>query len=182
MIILLDLDGVLADFNGAACGLHGRPKYVPKVWDYYADWGYTASDFWRPIERQGACFYPKFVRPYPWMRGMLHLVQDAADEVIISTANPLHSGLIAGKVDWIKQHVGDSYSVMFGHNKELMAGPERMLIDDCDLNIAAFRNEGGYAITFPQPWNKCCGFTSRRLEFLKDSLDNVKGELYGRVD
>lgn len=174
-MILLDLDGVLADFTGGANDVHGRPLYVVAKWDWYSDWGMSDDEFWEPIKQLGHCFYARHVPQYPWAADLLRLVKD----YIIVTANPLHSGLASGKTDWIRKHIGYDAPVITtcsGGNfhaadlKAMLAGPDRILIDDSDENVAAFRAAGGKAITFPQPWNKAHAFTKHRIEFVKDCL------------
>ena len=52
----LDMDGVLCDFHGAACKIHGRqPSPWPAgKWDIAAELGLTDRAFWDPIEAMGA--------------------------------------------------------------------------------------------------------------------------------
>jgi 5'(3')-deoxyribonucleotidase len=43
--------------------------------------------------------------------------------------------------------------VVFTSHKELLADDDSCLIDDDEKNIKAFREAGGNALLFPQPWN-----------------------------
>ena len=169
-MILLDLDGVVADFVGGACAVHGRPDYHVTRWSWYDEWGQSDAEFWRPIALHGASFYQRFVKPYPWAQDLLRLIKDTDLPFIIATANPLHAGLVASKVDWIRDHVGHDVSVMMGDRKDLLSSPGRILIDDNDKNVSDFRGRGGEAIIFPQPWNACSLQTSERLEWVRLSL------------
>jgi len=42
---------------------------------------------------------------------------------------------------------------MFGSEKWLMAGLDRLLIDDADHNIDKFVQYGGHTLLVPRPWN-----------------------------
>lgn len=64
MRIYLDMDGVLCDFVGAACKLHGRDPATVTHWNFFKDWGMTAEEFWRPIHEAGEDFWAN-LEPYP---------------------------------------------------------------------------------------------------------------------
>jgi len=182
MNIYLDLDGVLADFTGAACAVHGRPKHLVRGWNWYRDdWGMSDECFWHPIETLGSAFYANYVRPFPWAYELLNDVRRYG-HVIILTASPLHPGLAASKVEWIKKHLGavpvmttcGNRDVRPAYLKGLLAGPESVLIDDSDDNTEVFRRNGGRAILFPQPWNALRTLSVRlRLQYVEDCLQNV---------
>ena len=179
MLIVLDLDGVLADFTGGACAVHGRPHHIVTTWDWYKDWGHSDRDFWHPIEKMGFAFYPVYVKPYPWLDELLTLVKQF--DWVLATANPLHPDLAASKVEWINKYIGKDAPVMMGNHKELLAKEGRLLIDDSDVNTNAFRGRGGMAVTFPQPWNKAkdnlkdrVGHIKRALEYYDDLLKRNK--------
>jgi len=181
--ILGDLDGVFADFTSGANTIHGRPLYAVTTWDWYSDWGMTDADFWKPIKLAGSSFYDKYVPPYPWHDELLRLIYSVGDLVIV-TANPLDAGLAASKVEWIRKYIGSRVPVItvcggLGNSgnkisaadlKAMIATPSRVLIDDADHNIDAFRAAGGKAIEFPQPWNRLHHMTNRRIEWVKDCL------------
>lgn len=173
MLILLDLDGVLADFNGGACEVHNKPLYVPEKWDYFTDWGMTSDEFWKPIEDAGHCFYTNKVRPYPWAADLLRLVRQYGD-FVIATANPLHPGLAASKTEWIRRYVGDNAQVMMGNRKDLLAAPGRVLIDDNDENVRKFVAGGGHGIRFPQLWNEARDLVDYRILSVKECLSHWK--------
>ena len=187
MSLFVDLDGVLGDFMGGACELHGRPLYAVTCYDWWHEWGMTDSDFWAPVKQVGHCFYQRYVKPYPWAVELLALVKSMGDFVVV-TANPSHPGLAASKTEWIREHIGYDVPVITtckGGNyraadlKAMLAGPGRVLIDDSDDNVAAFRVAGGRAITLPQPWNTAHAFTHRRIEYVKDCL--IGGGHYGEA-
>jgi hypothetical protein len=181
-MILCDLDGVLADFVSGACEVHGRPLYAVTTWDWYAEWGMTDDQFWTPIKAMGYGFYHEFVKPYPWAGELLSIIHMSGPHAIV-TANPQHSGLAASKQEWISKWVGrrpivtvmsDGHDLRAPQLKAMLAGPERILIDDSDDNIEAFRDAGGRAITFPQPWNKLHAMTTHRIDYVRDCLSAIQ--------
>lgn len=169
--IVLDMDGVLADFNAGACEVHNRPLYAPTRWAYYEDWGITEEDFWRPIKELGASFYKVCVPTCPWKQDILNIVRYYDPEFLIATANPMHAGLLAGKVGWLNHYVGPGH-VMIGDSKHLLASEGRILIDDNDDNVRRFRDHGGSAVTFPQPWNVLHSMCSKRVDHVQACLDS----------
>lgn len=173
MLVLCDLDGVLADFSRAACVLHGRPTYAVTKWNWYTDWGMDSYEFWAPIKDAGVGFYNSFVRPTPWCRELYDYLR-LNYPMIIATATPLHPGLICGKAKWIEDILSPHPPVHFGNDKSLMAAPDRVLIDDRNENVNAFRDAGGHAITFPQPWNVMHKMTKHRVQYVKDCLESIE--------
>lgn len=183
MLIISDIDGVVANFTGAACAIHGYPKYNPTSWDWYKDaWGMSDEQFWGPIHDQGRAFYQRFVKPYPWTADYLRIIRSYG-EVAFATANPLHAGLQASKTDWIYGHLGNREAVFLcytpssqqtsgagTHGKELLAAPDHVLIDDADANGKKFTARGGKSITFPQHWNARANFIPDRIAYVEHAL------------
>lgn len=148
-IILLDVDGVLADFVGAALKAHGRDGPVSR-YDFWQDWGITADTFWEPL--RGRDFW-RTIRPYPWAKVLLAELRKLGT-VYIATAPNRDPECIAAKLWWLKRHLNVlSDDVMCGKHKWLMASPSTILIDDGEHNVSAFVAAGGKAILFPQPYN-----------------------------
>ena len=68
----------------------------------------------------------------------------------------IHTGadLRDNSVAFLQRHFGKSFRDYFvGAPKQFCARPGAVLIDDFDDNCVAFREHGGRAIVFPQPWN-----------------------------
>ena len=164
MKILLDLDGVLADFVSATLVRHRRGESHDQIlkWDYFTDWGMTDAEFWAPL--RGGGFWTG-IKPYPWAREFYRKLATLG-EVTIATAPNLDPECIPAKIKWVEQHLGvDQDHVMCGRRKHLMASPGTLLIDDGPHNIARHITElaanlegdhelaGRHAILFPQPWN-----------------------------
>ena len=61
---------------------------------------------------------------------------------------------------------------MIGTQKYLLAKPDVVLIDDQHKNIDLFREHGGQAILFPQPWNENYAITDR-IGYVKSELEKM---------
>jgi len=174
-MIILDLDGVLADFTSAACAVHG--KYgATKInkWNFFKDWGITEREFWAKIKAHGDDFYRESVLPFSWALDLLAAVEQTDEYVIMSTPACGSPEGYAGKKIWVDKylqpHVLEPIELIVGGAKHLMAQPDRLLIDDYDKNVENFRKAGGHAITFPQPWNVNTCRSTRALKYTQDHL------------
>ena len=157
--ILLDMDGVLADFVPAICRAHGRENpydnYEARgVWDIEKLWGITKAEFWAPTK---TVEFWSTIEPTEEFSEILALAEDAVgrEGVAICTAPSLADESIIGKRRWIEKHLPESYKhrTIFARAKGFLAGPSRLLIDDRDKNILEFRLGGGYTCLLPRPWN-----------------------------
>lgn len=151
-MIFLDLDGVIAEFAYAACDIHGRPHDVKK-WDFFSDWGITAEEFWKPINKLGDNFYPYYVNPTPWARELIAKVHEADPHVMVLTDSSANMAGVRGKQRWIEHLFGSETKVSYTSEKYLLAAPGRLLIDDSVRNCERFAAFGGAALLFPRPWN-----------------------------
>jgi 5'(3')-deoxyribonucleotidase len=151
-IILLDMDGVIADYVSGALISLGLDINTPITDMEMAEClGITKEEFYAPQMAD-----PDFwinLKPYPWMNELVDLVRSHG-EVYIATAPNRHRG-VGDKIEWCRQHLGDwtQGKVMVGKPKYLLAGPGRTLIDDHPENCEKFIEYGGNAILFPRPWN-----------------------------
>jgi 5'(3')-deoxyribonucleotidase len=163
--IILDLDGVLVNFHKAAFSEYGVPPkdvhdYPPHVgWDIVAALNHkleekgsravSANHFWSNFDYA-------FWRGLPWYCGasdFFRLLKTRYD-ICICTSAAYDPMCAAGKVKWIQDNLPDYKRKYFiGCQKQLLAQPGAVLIDDADHNIRAFREAGGTAILVPRPWN-----------------------------
>lgn len=154
-MIMLDKDGVLADFVSAAmkvCGLKYDPDQWPKgVYGMEQVTGLPESEIWDRIHSCGSAFWAN-LKPYPWA---LHLVTELQklDDVTIATVPSPDPSSYAGKIRWLKRHGLFNLPSMLGRQKWLLSGPGRILIDDSELNLKLWQQYGGESVLFPQPWN-----------------------------
>ena len=62
---------------------------------------------------------------------------------------------------------------LIGPPKWICARPDQLLIDDNDGNVESFRERGGQAILFPQPWNLNHRLCGDRMGYLSDELSKA---------
>lgn len=85
---------------------------------------------------------------------VLMALAESGDEIyILSAAGPWN---YADKDRWIAKNFPfiPYKNIIFATTKDLLAAPDRVLIDDGPHNIKAWREAGGIAIVFDQPWNR----------------------------
>lgn len=151
-LVVLDLDGVLADFTGACCKLFDKPNDVDK-WDFFKEWGLSAEEFWKTVHGQGPHFYRDLVDPIPGLNEVTEAAETLGDRVVIMTSPSDHPNSYYGKKEWCDLYFPGT-ELIVGSAKELLAGPRSLLIDDNERNVEKFREHGGHAVLHPQPWNK----------------------------
>lgn len=173
--LILDLDGVFADFTGAACVIHGRPGYEVTGWGFYEDWGLTEEEFWAPIRAKGDCFYEHIVQPYPWACELLTLCQEYDKNfVFASVAGGQHADDYSGKVRFVRKYLGDIPIIVVPPGfKQLLAAHGRVLIDDSGLNVIDWREHGGQAVLFPQYWNASHSYRNDRVRYVRRQLERL---------
>ena len=173
MTILLDMDGVCADFVGSACRAHRTtPDAVPWAtcgFDMFNGMGLTEQEFWAPL--QGFDFWAN-LEPYPWLDALLDLCCTASDDVYFCTMPNRDPECLSGKLAWLQQHVPKALQrrYVFTPHKHLLAAEGRVLVDDADHNCIPFAEAGGVAITFPQLWNQEARNTHARLSHVATHL------------
>jgi len=157
--ILLDLDGVCADFFTPALNRlnHNSGKNISPeeyiesgLFDMAKMFGISKEDFWKQID------FGRFwidLPAFPWHKDLFELLSGVAPITIASSPSPWIQ-CVPQKLLWIKEHLGlTEESCMFGPRKYLMANPETLLIDDLQKNCDEFIAHGGKAICIPSNWN-----------------------------
>jgi hypothetical protein len=158
--IYLDIDGVLTDFNKAACraigitmaDMEAGTKPGPSAWGFWGVAGLTESDFWAAIDREGAAFWDT-MEWLPDGRDILNLCLNAGP-VILMTSPPWSPEASAGKVSWIRREIPElrrRFSIT--PCKEAFAHARAILVDDSDSNTQKFHEAGGRAVLVPRRWN-----------------------------
>lgn len=165
------MDGVLVNMMQGVMDLYDAPLHHDgmKSWAHVDGWDQTANtlkdilghehlteeDVWQRIADAGDRFWSD-LEPFDDMHEILKFVEMVATEgsYICSTPTPI-GGCASGKLAWIKEHLPRYYHRRYflTPKKSLLAGPKRLLIDDSDHNIMAWREAGGLAIRMPMPWN-----------------------------
>lgn len=182
--ILLDMDGVMANFVDGACRVHGRGLVdLLQIWPVGAysiegAMGLTSPVFWAGLDAAGVDFW-RNLEPYPWLKELWAILQNYGPITISSS--PSHGAYAAtGKVLWLRQYIEAGFrDYMFGSAKHLLAAPGRVLIDDSDEKCQQFQAHGGHAIVFPQRWNSCHAHCGDRLGYVRDRLEELRQDGHG---
>lgn len=165
MIAFIDMDGVLANFQGPAFRVHGIEYDTYPVecgWDIV--WacnvlkpgcGMTAAKFWKGLE--GKSFWAGLPKTWLCDRLIYELKRLVGykNMCILSSCNV--EGSADGKKAWIREHLPKELwsNCLYGSGaKSFCARPDAILIDDYDLNVDEFRAAGGRAVLVPRPWNR----------------------------
>lgn len=153
MVIWLDMDGVLCDFQRGIMKFKGLPMSHFDFYDKPISWGWC-TDQWPEVLDQ---LDRKFWVELPWAPGaakLLELVKRRTDKIGILSDHCLRHTSVEGKIEWIKANIPELASnCFFGKAKHLFAHKDSILIDDGDHNIKAFEAAGGKGILVPRLWN-----------------------------
>lgn len=171
--LILDLDGVFVDFADASCQVHERPEYRVTSWNFFEEWGITEQEFWEPIRNLGDYFYEHMVQPYPWAYDLLDVCLEFDENcVFASVSGGGHAEDYSGKLRCVRKYFGLQPLIVLPKGiKHMLAGVDRILVDDSDENVYDFREHGGRAIIFPQPWNMVGYFSNERVEYVRKELE-----------
>lgn len=147
--IYIDMDGVLADFDGGLLeflGIEPRPQedqpedYQIRMWQAIRDYGHFYYDL-KPME--GA------------IEAFIILYEKYGDACEILTGCPKDErGIIHAredKIKWVRKYLSEKIKInlVLSRDKQLFAkGKEYILIDDYNLNLSQWRAAGGTEIAF----------------------------------
>jgi len=127
------------DIIGAWSTLTGRPRVeVPMFWEW------VTQRMWADAPRSNQFW-------------LLEAAADfvGAENVLIATVPTKSAGCLAGKYQWIEEHLPDwaqrQYSIT--PRKHWNAQPGTLLIDDSHSNCDKFVKCGGHSLIVPRPWN-----------------------------
>lgn len=171
--IFLDCDGVLSAFCESACKACGHEGFVAKHWNFFESFGLNEVEFWAKIDEKGEDFWSN-MPIYPWAKEVYDLCKANSDQVVILTSPPRAAWAWSGRVKWLQRHFGGpafrDFALVPSGLKCLLAGRDRLLIDDSVSNVDQFKAAGGDALLFPQPWNCPEGMIGSREGFLKRNV------------
>jgi len=156
--LFLDMDGVITDFDTAACRrLNLDKSKLPEkqTWTSILDlWDGTEEEFWESLDERFWLFDVGFT---PEAQEILELVEPY--KPVLLTAPPKTGGA-TGKMLWIRNNLRDYWCDdrwFIGTGTEYLADQWHVLIDDAPHNINAWERNGGYGILVPRPWNNLRG-------------------------
>ncbi len=171
-IILLDMDGILSDYFRSAIQVNFKhnlfpnndtlyPELLYKKWNtlFKGQWDMAKAleidddlwwkktnylDFWENMPKTKEC------------DEVVHIIKDYVtnDNLFICSSHGNCEISSHGKCLWLKKYFKDIYkNQVLTQHKHLLANERHILIDDNELNIIKFRDDGGIGILFPRPWN-----------------------------
>lgn len=170
MKVFLDLDGVLVDFRRGVCEVF---KQEPSNdWTFWKHWEEVNTE--DVNDRCDACFWSSL----HWTPDGIDIEQVIKekfdpDDIYLLTTPMRNPGSGIGKLWWIEDHMPWAYdhTILSYAPKSLLAGPDTLLVDDKDENIAEFVAAGGRGILVPRPWNELRGWASESAQVVKNSLE-----------
>lgn len=174
--VFWDLDGVFVDFVGGVCQLLGRcPKTTVRNWpagEYQLENALNVSTdaITNAIGRGGLDWWAH-LDPHEWQPGLRILMLEVMGNHSILTAPAFSAVEWQGKKLWAERYLPE-LGLHMTSQKQLLANPGTLLIDDNGANVAAFRAAGGQAILFPQPWNENHHIAAQalRVDYLRQEL------------
>lgn len=143
IVVCLDLDGVLCDFIKPALVTQGLPAVDPTEWNPP---GFDVSR----IEKLPASFWAGL--PVELEGDMLVEMLSRYETMVVTHAPSLAAR--TGKYQWLlSAHPHLAERLVCLREKWLLASPRHVLVDDNEENVRLFREAGGHAFLWPQPWN-----------------------------
>lgn len=176
LIVLLDLDGVIANWNKEVCKcLNKNYEEVLNNWnlgEYGTEkqLGVTESQMWKSIDSN-----PTFwedIELFDYSQELVKYLQSKY-EVHVCTSPSRHSDSLSGKGKWMARHFRFNRNFIITPQKHLLAQKGRVLIDDMDTNVNKFKEWGGDAFLWSQHWNSDYARMNNRIERLKEFLESI---------
>jgi len=166
--IFLDLDGVIVDWDQGVIDWFNLDATHEDVthWGSLCDMtGLSDADFWGQLCEEWFWEGLKFTE---YAAEVLYYLKDL--DVCLLTSPAMHTA--GWRQNWIQKNLPEYFHAkryLIGPGKEHVARADTILIDDYEVNVNKFREAGGEAILFPQPWNSNKG---------KDKVDYLRKALY----
>lgn len=174
--ILLDMDGVLADFT-RFLAYHFRridllthwPKGCTKIEDAL---GMTKQQMWDNIPKNTFAA----LLPTDEFHDILELVAAVDPFYHICTSPGPWAWSATDKINWLRKYIDPKFQrYIVVKDKTCCAKRGAILIDDKSSNIDLFIAEGGQGILVPRPWN-------RDHQLSEDTLNIVRIRLKGAFE
>lgn len=195
--ILLDMDGVIADFFTASvlahkdaasrelkieCAKDMEDHFPYGEWDIPSALGLTVAEFWSRIDNYD--FWIN-VPVHSGARAFVIELNEIAP-VTMCTSASLSPECLRGKADWMARHIGSQYPMHLcyrGASKAHFARPDQLLIDDYGHNIEGYEAAGGPTIHVPRPWSVQSPMRERaKVSFLEVDFDAIIDEVMTKVE
>lgn len=181
-ICYLDMDGVIADFEG---GLRKHFKNMPVVtnWDISKCWGITDAEMWSVANQKN---FWLDLEPLPWIDELCVIIETFGYEIVICTSPSCigpkfktpRPDCVYEKMAWLDMHDLPYRAIITSAGKSGLAG-SGILIDDSESNVYSFRDNNGQSILFPSTCNRnaCVIEHNKNLETKTKILDYISEQL-----
>ncbi|MCP4541728.1 MAG: hypothetical protein GY832_31740 [Chloroflexi bacterium] len=183
MIVFLDCDGILADWNAgvhAALGISHDYEHWPYAkgrdgWNWHDEIGV-------PFKMVNALCDFDLWADLPWMHDGRAIYDRVAasfglDNIRLLTTPMPSVQSASGKMAWAQKNIPElaEQVIITTAPKETLAGtPNSLLIDDSSKNVDAWRGAGGRAILVPRHWNDDYELAMRTEEVVADRLRGLQ--------
>lgn len=181
MQIFLDMDGVIANFTKKAYEMLGYSEAemieslktwkVPNNQSVTNQLDISSGDFWRAVYRKGSMEFWTSLEVIEEGRELLNELRKIG-EVFILSAPTKDKNCWAGKVEWLSKHrLGFGNNIVLTKHKYLLAGTNKVLIDDAIENIVPWNEASQFptGIYYPQPWNEASAETNK-VEYVLNQI------------
>lgn len=178
MKLLIDMDGVLCDFEGRIAELFNRnPVSIrsPSVWNGSQNicdaLGITKSNLWAKVKSDKGFW--ENLKPLPWKDELIDLALSYTNDVYICTSPGISDPVtLAGKAVWINNNLPKRFRQDFvmTHHKHLLASDGVYLIDDSEKQCQSFNAAGGISILFPSPSNINYPYRDNPVQYVRSIL------------
>jgi hypothetical protein len=151
--VLLDVDGVLADFAWSVAHFYNRldiiDNWPPGVKSFTKILGLKYEHFKSDLNTEE---FWSTIQPTKDAVDIIGIT--APDDVIIVTAvDSMGEIALLWRNRFLKTYF-PMFPVVYTEHKHLLANERTVLIDDFEENVDRFREHGGKGIVYPRPWNR----------------------------
>lgn len=181
--IFVDLDDVLCNLVGTILEVIGltwdqaMERWPAKEWDMPRALGLSEPEVWGKVRALGSRFW-RDLPVMEWTPDLLVLLQRTGASWTILSSPKLGPACAAGKVAWIERFLKcvpgkNQQGYILTERKHLLAGRDRLLIDDSSDNCRAWTWFGGRAITVPRKWNGLSSLRHSAFQFVESSVKQL---------
>lgn len=152
-MFLLDMDGVIANFDKRVCDLYEKPAPGPDVSakDLCEYLGVTDDEMWKKV-MSDEDFWPSLA-VLPGAKRLWSGMKRLAETRICTSCGRDYRAASA-KLFWLESHGFDANGAVVTKWKEGLGKPGQVLVDDREEKTAPFESAGGKVILFPSLWNR----------------------------